>query len=207
MFTLPFLCASSSSPSSSSQPTATKESGGGSAQGWVWERRPGFSPESMAVASPAKLCAFLLQLSEEQTKGETQLCSNILIIYCSVAHVTGHRHLERSSGLEEELSFPLWRTVLFDLIFPSSSHAIPHGFRYVGQEERGGGETWQTLLFVRIWAFKTWSSLLKVIILFDKFYLCYLNIVGYIWAPWDFSCGVCFCWTTSFTSSISAGSA
>ncbi|XP_044907633.1 ERC protein 2 isoform X8 [Felis catus] len=81
------------------------------------------------------------QLSEEQTKGETQLCSNILIIYCSVAHVTGHRHLERSSGLEEELSFPLWRTVLFDLIFPSSSHAIPHGFRYVGQEERGGGET------------------------------------------------------------------
>ncbi|XP_045349196.1 ERC protein 2 isoform X10 [Leopardus geoffroyi] len=62
------------------------------------------------------------QLSEEQTKGETQLCSNILIIYCSVAHVTGHHHLERSSGLEEELSFPLWRTVLFDLIFPSSSH-------------------------------------------------------------------------------------
>lgn len=122
MFTLPFLCASSSSPSSSSQPTATKESGRGSAQGWVWERRPGFSPESMAVASPAKLCAFLLQLSEEQTKGETQLCSNILIIYCSVAHVTGHHHLERSSGLEEELSFPLWRTVLFDLIFPSSSH-------------------------------------------------------------------------------------
>ncbi|XP_026894811.2 ERC protein 2 isoform X2 [Acinonyx jubatus] len=81
------------------------------------------------------------QLSEEQTKGETQLCSNILIIYCSVAHVTGHHHLERSSGLEEELSFPLWRTVLFDLIFPSSSHVIPHGFRYVGQEERGGGET------------------------------------------------------------------
>ncbi|XP_040310687.1 ERC protein 2 isoform X11 [Herpailurus yagouaroundi] len=81
------------------------------------------------------------QLSEEQTKGETQLCSNILIIYCSVAHVTGHHHLERSSGLEEELSFPLWRTVLSDLIFPSSSHVIPHGFRYVGQEERGGGET------------------------------------------------------------------
>uniref|UniRef100_A0A667G277 ELKS/RAB6-interacting/CAST family member 2 n=1 Tax=Lynx canadensis TaxID=61383 RepID=A0A667G277_LYNCA len=81
------------------------------------------------------------QLSEEQTKGEMQLCSNILIIYCSVAHVTGHHHLERSSGLEEELSFPLWRTVLFDLIFPSSSHVIPHGFRYVGQEERGGGET------------------------------------------------------------------
>ncbi|XP_047706801.1 ERC protein 2 [Prionailurus viverrinus] len=81
------------------------------------------------------------QLSEEQTKGETQLCSNILIIYCSVAHVTGHHHLERSSGLEEELSFPLWRTVLFDLIFPTSSHVIPHGFRYVGQEERGGGET------------------------------------------------------------------
>ncbi|XP_019325578.1 ERC protein 2 isoform X9 [Panthera pardus] len=80
------------------------------------------------------------QLAEEQTKGETQLCSNILMIYCSVAHVTGHHHLERSSGLEEELSFPLWRTVLFDLIFPSSSHVIPHGFRYVGQEERGGGE-------------------------------------------------------------------
>ncbi|XP_077632845.1 ERC protein 2 [Crocuta crocuta] len=80
------------------------------------------------------------QLSEEQTKGETQLCSNILITYCSVAHVAGRHHLECSSGPEEKLSFPLWCTVLFDLIFPSLSHVISHGFRYVGQEEGGRGE-------------------------------------------------------------------
>ncbi|XP_029773943.1 ERC protein 2 [Suricata suricatta] len=45
------------------------------------------------------------QLSEEQTKGETQLCGNILITSCSAAHVAGRHHLDRSSGLEEELSF------------------------------------------------------------------------------------------------------
>ncbi|XP_077933041.1 ERC protein 2 isoform X5 [Halichoerus grypus] len=95
-------------------------------------RSPGRSQHSNHRPSPD-------QRSEELTKGETQLCSNILIICCSVAHVTGHHHLERSSGLEEGLSFSLWHTVLFDLIFPLSSHVISHGFRYVGQEEREGG--------------------------------------------------------------------
>ncbi|XP_032268035.1 ERC protein 2 [Phoca vitulina] len=95
-------------------------------------RSPGRSQHSNHRPSPD-------QRSEELTKGETQLCSDILIICCSVAHVTGHHHLERSSGLEEGLSFSLWHTVLFDLIFPLSSHVISHGFRYVGQEEREGG--------------------------------------------------------------------
>ncbi|XP_027443458.1 ERC protein 2 isoform X1 [Zalophus californianus] len=91
-------------------------------------RSPGRSQHSNHRPSPD-------QRSEELTKGETQLCSNILIICCSVAHVTGHHHLERSSGLEEGLSLSLWRTVLFNLIFPLSSHVISHGFRYAGQEE------------------------------------------------------------------------
>ncbi|XP_073757485.1 ERC protein 2 isoform X2 [Callorhinus ursinus] len=91
-------------------------------------RSPGRSQHSNHRPSPD-------QRSEELTKGETQLCSNILINCCSVAHVTGHHHLERSSGLEEGLSLSLWRTVLFNLIFPLSSHVISHGFRYVGQEE------------------------------------------------------------------------
>uniref|UniRef100_A0A7N5KQQ4 ELKS/RAB6-interacting/CAST family member 2 n=1 Tax=Ailuropoda melanoleuca TaxID=9646 RepID=A0A7N5KQQ4_AILME len=92
-------------------------------------RSPGRSQHSNHRPSPD-------QLSEELTKGEMQPCrSNILIIYCSVAHVAGHHHLERSSGPEEELSFSLWRTVLFNLIFPLSSHVISHGFRYVGREE------------------------------------------------------------------------
>lgn len=142
MFTLSFLCVSSPWGPSPSQPTPTKASSGGSVQRW------GFSPLSMALAFPAKLCAFLLQLSEKLTKGEMQPCrSNILIIYCSVAHVAGHHHLERSSGPEEELSFSLWRTVLFNLIFPLSSHVISHGFRYVGREEWGGGGKWQILHF------------------------------------------------------------
>eukprot|EP00071_Canis_lupus_P028729 XP_022262286.1 ERC protein 2 isoform X9 [Canis lupus familiaris] len=91
-------------------------------------RSPGRSQHSNHRPSPD-------QLSEELTKGEMQLCSNILIIYCSVAYITGHHHLERTSELEEELSFSLWCTVLFDLIFPLSSHVISHGFRCVGQEE------------------------------------------------------------------------
>lgn len=167
---------------SPSQPTPTKASSGGSVQ---W----GFSPLSMALAFPAKLCAFLLQLSEELTKGEMQPCrSNILIIYCSVAHVTGHYHLERSSGPEEELSFSLWRTVLFNLIFLLSSHVISHGFRYVGREEWGGGGKWQILhFFVGIWAFKMWSFLLNVVIWYILFMLLThrginLNSMGsYLW--------------------------
>ncbi|XP_032724235.1 ERC protein 2 isoform X2 [Lontra canadensis] len=95
-------------------------------------RSPGRSQHSNHRPSPD-------QLSEELTKGEMQLCSNVLIISCSVAHVTGHHHLERASGPKRNFSFSLRRTVLFYLIFPLSSHVISHGFRYVGQEERGGG--------------------------------------------------------------------
>ncbi|XP_044109290.1 ERC protein 2 isoform X2 [Neovison vison] len=95
-------------------------------------RSPGRSQHSNHRPSPD-------QLSEELTKGEMQLCSHVLIISCSVAHLTGHHHLERASGPKRSFSFSLWRTVLFDLIFPLSSHVISHGFRYVGQEERGGG--------------------------------------------------------------------
>lgn len=139
------LCPSSVLPPLANQPQP-KRVVEGPCRGGVWEGWPyqlylalSVSSSSVAVAFPDKCCAFLLQLSEELTKGEMQLCSHVLIISCSVAHLTGHHHLERASGPKRSFSFSLWRTVLFDLIFPLSSHVISHGFRYVGQEERGGG--------------------------------------------------------------------
>lgn len=42
---------------------------------------------------------------------------------------------------EEELSLPLLRTVLFDSVFPSSSHVLSHGFRHVGEENVEEEET------------------------------------------------------------------
>ncbi|XP_020926376.1 ERC protein 2 isoform X4 [Sus scrofa] len=61
-------------------------------------RSPGRSQHSNHRPSPD-------QLSEGLTKGEMQLCSNILIIYCSAAHITVHHHLERSSGLKRSFHF------------------------------------------------------------------------------------------------------
>ncbi|XP_032178615.1 ERC protein 2 isoform X4 [Mustela erminea] len=95
-------------------------------------RSPGRSQHSNHRPSPD-------QLTEELTKGEMQLCSNVLIISCSGAPITGHHPLERASGPKRSFSFSLRRTVLFDLLFPLSSHVLSHGFRYVGQGERGGG--------------------------------------------------------------------
>nr|XP_012608471.1 ERC protein 2 isoform X4 [Microcebus murinus] len=80
------------------------------------------------------------QLSEGLKKEKTQLCSNILIIYCSEAHTTVHHHLEQLISTEREFSFSLLSGILFYLIFPSSPSVIPHGFRYVGKEECRGGE-------------------------------------------------------------------
>ncbi|XP_070093473.1 ERC protein 2 isoform X3 [Equus przewalskii] len=96
-------------------------------------RSPGRSQHSNHRPSPD-------QLSEGLSKGKTQLCSNILMIYCGVAHITVRHHLERPSGLKEGFSLPLLSTILFNWIFPSSSHVLSHGFRYVGKEGGGGGE-------------------------------------------------------------------
>lgn len=148
-----------------SQSTPIKESGGGG-QGWeLGECLPGLSPISLPVPLPAKLCALLLQLSEGLTKGEMQLCSNILTIYCSAAHITVYHHPGTLIGTEEEFSLSLLSTILFNLVFPSSSHVLSHGFRHVGkenaEEENMAGPPF---FLVGIWAFKMCSSPLNVII-------------------------------------------
>lgn len=71
----------------------------------------------------AKSRAFLLQLSEGLTKGKMQLCSNILIIFCvrltSLSITTWNPHQDWRG-----VSLPLLSTILFNLIFPSSSHVV-----------------------------------------------------------------------------------
>ncbi|XP_033066047.1 ERC protein 2 [Trachypithecus francoisi] len=96
-------------------------------------RSPGRSQHSNHRPSPD-------QLSEGLNKGNMQLCSNILIIYCSEAHITVHHHLERLIRTEGEFSLTLLSVILFYLIFPSSPHVISHGFGYDGKEECTGGE-------------------------------------------------------------------
>ncbi|XP_065791100.1 ERC protein 2 [Muntiacus reevesi] len=61
-------------------------------------RSPGRSQHSNHRPSPD-------QLSEGLTKGHAQLCSNILIIYCSAAHITVHHHLERSRRPKRSFHF------------------------------------------------------------------------------------------------------
>ncbi|XP_019509900.1 PREDICTED: ERC protein 2 isoform X2 [Hipposideros armiger] len=61
-------------------------------------RSPGRSQHSNHRPSPD-------QLSEGLTKRKMQLCSNILIIYCSTAYITVHHHLGCSSGLKRSLTF------------------------------------------------------------------------------------------------------
>ncbi|XP_060163997.1 ERC protein 2 isoform X6 [Globicephala melas] len=90
-------------------------------------RSPGRSQHSNHRPSPD-------QLSEGLTKGEMQLCSNILIIYCSAAHITVYHHPGTLIRTEEEFSLSLLSTILFNLVFPSSSHVLSHGFRHVGKE-------------------------------------------------------------------------
>ncbi|XP_070948024.1 ERC protein 2 isoform X12 [Macaca nemestrina] len=94
-------------------------------------RSPGRSQHSNHRPSPD-------QLSEGLNKGNMQLCSNILIIYCSEAHITVHHHLERLIRTEGEFSLTLLNVILFYLIFPSSPHVISHGFGYDGKEECRG---------------------------------------------------------------------
>ncbi|XP_054536662.1 ERC protein 2 isoform X3 [Pan troglodytes] len=96
-------------------------------------RSPGRSQHSNHRPSPD-------QLSEGLNKGNMQLCSNILIIYCSAAHITVHHHLERLIRTEREFSLTLLSVILFYLIFPSPPHVISHGFGYDGKEECRGGE-------------------------------------------------------------------
>ncbi|XP_058144270.1 ERC protein 2 isoform X3 [Dasypus novemcinctus] len=96
-------------------------------------RSPGRSQHSNHRPSPD-------QLSEGLNKGKMQLCSGILIIYCSAAHITAHHHWERLGRTEEEFSLSLLNGILFDTIFPSLSHAVSLGFEYVGKEGCGGSE-------------------------------------------------------------------
>ncbi|XP_068415462.1 ERC protein 2 isoform X7 [Eschrichtius robustus] len=121
-------------------------------------RSPGRSQHSNHRPSPD-------QLSEGLTKGEVQLCSNILIIYCSAAHIIGHHHPGTLIRTEEEFSLSLLSTILFNLVFPSSSHVLSHGFRHVGkenaEEENMAGPPF---FLVGIRAFKMCSSPLNVII-------------------------------------------
>ena len=151
-------------PPNPNQPQSKRVVGWG--QGWeLGECLPGLSPISLPVPLPAKLCAFLLQLSEGLTKGEVQLCSNILIIYCSAAHIIGHHHPGTLIRTEEEFSLSLLSTILFNLVFPSSSHVLSHGFRHVGkenaEEENMAGPPF---FLVGIRAFKMCSSPLNVIV-------------------------------------------
>ncbi|XP_078207333.1 ERC protein 2 isoform X1 [Callithrix jacchus] len=95
-------------------------------------RSPGRSQHSNHRPSPD-------QLSEGLNKGNMQLCSNILIIYCSAAHIT-HHHLERLIKMEGEFSLTLSSLILFYSLFPSSPRVISHGCGYVGKEECRGGE-------------------------------------------------------------------
>ncbi|XP_064223285.1 ERC protein 2 isoform X8 [Aotus nancymaae] len=95
-------------------------------------RSPGRSQHSNHRPSPD-------QLSEGLNKGNMQLCSNILIIYCSAAHIT-HHHLERLIKMEREFSLTLLSMILFYSLFPSSPRVISHGCGYVGKEECRGGE-------------------------------------------------------------------
>nr|KAF6420600.1 hypothetical protein HJG59_009335 [Molossus molossus] len=97
----------------------------------------------------------LLELSEGLTKGDTQLCSNILIIYCSAAHITVHPHLECSSGLERSLT-PMTE---HDSVLPDISFTIPCRFMcWKGRRRQRSKMTdspfclW--VFFVRIWTFK-----------------------------------------------------
>ncbi|XP_027378694.1 ERC protein 2 isoform X12 [Bos indicus x Bos taurus] len=61
-------------------------------------RSPGRSQHSNHRPSPD-------QLSEGLTKGQAQLCSNILIIYCSAAHISVHHHRERARRLKRSFHF------------------------------------------------------------------------------------------------------
>ncbi|XP_069874590.1 ERC protein 2 isoform X9 [Dipodomys merriami] len=73
-------------------------------------RSPGRSQHSNHRPSPD-------QLSEGLNKGETQLCSNIPITYCSAAHITGHHHLKQRTEGEFSLSFQSMN-LLFTMVFP-----------------------------------------------------------------------------------------
>lgn len=134
-------------------------------KGWrVGNFLPGLSQILLPVSSPAKLCAFLLQLSEGLNKGNMQLCSNILIIYCSEAHITVHHHLERLIRTEGEFSPTLLSVILFYLIFPSSPHVISHGLDMMGRKNAEEEKSDSSSIFVGMRAFWMWSSLLNVII-------------------------------------------
>ncbi|XP_058534711.1 ERC protein 2 isoform X3 [Ochotona princeps] len=109
-------------------------------------RSPGRSQHSNHRPSPD-------QLSEGLNERKRQLCSNILIIYCSAALITVQHHLERLTRTEGEFSLSVLNVILFSLIFPAPSHVTSHGLGCVGKEEGRGGEGQAPLLLgVGMWA-------------------------------------------------------
>ncbi|KAM8758792.1 ERC protein 2 isoform 2-T2 [Rhynchonycteris naso] len=90
-------------------------------------RSPGRSQHSNHRPSPD-------QLSEGLTKGKLQLCSNVLIIYCSAAHVTVFHHLDCSSGLKRSLT----SISEHDSVLPDTSFSISCCFIYGKGRTRQG---------------------------------------------------------------------
>lgn len=135
------------------------------------------SKTSMPISFLAKSCAFLLQLSEGLNKEKMQLCSNILIIYCSAALITVHHHLEWLIRTEEEFSLSFLSMFPFNLIFPSSPHLVSHGFRYMERKNVAGEKKMATPLYC-------WNLDIQSVIISSEchqlvtFYLCHLNFIG-----------------------------
>ncbi|KAM5231624.1 ERC protein 2 isoform 5-T5 [Hipposideros larvatus] len=108
-------------------------------------RSPGRSQHSNHRPSPD-------QLSEGLTKGKMQLCSNILIIYCSAAHITVHHHLGCSSGLKRSLTFITeYDSVRLGISFVISCHFLCWKGR-MRQKEKN--DTSSIFFLVGIWALK-----------------------------------------------------
>lgn len=191
LLVLCFLCASSPKlPPAPPPPNPNQgESWRGGCRGGRRTALSGWSQGVGPVAFSAKWCAFLLQLSEGLNQRKRQLCSNILIIYCSAALITVHHHLERLTRTEGEFSLSVLNVILFSLIFPAPSHVTSHGLGCVGKEEGrggGGGEGQAPLLLgVGMWALEMWSSLSECHY-WVAFLFVFLNHRWIIWTPWNF---------------------
>ena len=140
----------------------------GQREGWRVGTGSGVFPRGtsslLPVPLPANLCAFLLQLSEGLTKGQAQLCSNILIIYCSAAHISVHHHRERARRLKRSFHFHYWARFCSTQCFLHHLMSFPMDSDML-ERRTWRRRQWQVLHFsVGIRAFKMCSSLLNVII-------------------------------------------
>ena len=170
-----FLFIATPSPRQS-QPTPTKRVVEGRYRGQRWGASARIISNITASYWDAKWCAFLLQLSEGLTKGKTQLCSNILIIYCSVAHIIVHHHLECSSGLKRNLtSITEHSSVLPDISYIISCCSIGWKGR-LWQRRKVLDPPFFFFFFGQDLGISNWiiSSECHYLI---TFYLCYFNII------------------------------